>query len=199
MPYLRFCAEAFCVSRPLGDACAYSFFLNLVRTGLNNGGGGRGEWGFGGKCLYRCYYWLLWDWAHRCVKEKRKRQEGQDEILCAAVVIFSWEREECWDSATGLKQMKRTTATNTTKRKRNLGWTALKRQTEECLFCVLIIYKCQMRASSCSVEFKSLMSWNLKSVTEGFSCLDRWWSTVLKICLYQSPETFCFSWRTCKY
>lgn len=110
-----------------------------------------------------------------------------------AVVIFSWEREML-----RLKQTKRTTATTTTKRKRNLGWAALKRQTEECLFCVLIICKCLMRASSCSFEFKRLTSWNLKSVTEGFPCWDRWWDTVLKICLYQSPEMFCFSWRTYK-
>lgn len=42
MHYLRFCAEAFCISRPLGDACAYSFFINLVRAGTEGMGEGNG-------------------------------------------------------------------------------------------------------------------------------------------------------------
>lgn len=80
---------------------------------------------------------------------------------CVVQCSFSAEREECWDSVTGLKQAKRTTTTSTNKRKRNL-----KRKTEECHFCELILCEYLMRASSCSFEFKSLMSWNLKSVTE---------------------------------
>lgn len=68
-------------------------------------GGGRGEWGvvisaligaIKGCCGIEPSQTFLK--LCRCVKEKRKRHEGRKARMrgpCGAVVIFSWEREEC--------------------------------------------------------------------------------------------------------
>lgn len=97
---------------------------------------------------------------HRCVKEKRKRNEGRQARMRDHVMhwLFSAERERGTLRFSYWFKIKRTTAASSTKRRRNLGGAALKRQTEKCLFCALIVCKCLMRASSCSFEFKSLMS-----------------------------------------